>query len=992
MREQNFESLTAYEIVSREFIEDIASEGYVLRHKKTGARVVLLCNDDDNKVFYIGFRTTPKDSTGVMHILEHSVLCGSREFPVKDPFIELAKGSLNTFLNAMTYPDKTVYPVASTNDKDFQNLMHVYLDAVFYPNILKSDMTFKQEGWHYELENEQDDLKINGVVYNEMKGAFSSPDDVLEREIFNSLFPDTTYGQESGGDPKVIPELTYENYLNTYKQYYHPSNSYIYLYGDMDMAEKLRFIDEKYLSAFDRIQVDSEISLQKPFDEPREVVMDYSITESEPSEQNSYLSYNVVAGDNLNPLEYIAMQVVDYALCSAPGAPLKQIMLDKGIGKDVYSYYDNGVKQPYFSIVAKNSDADKKEEFVETINDTLNRIVKEGFEKDSLRAAVNALEFRFREADFGSYPPGLMYGLQALDSWLYDDSKPFVHIAAGETFKELREKIETDYFENLLKKYLIENNHKTIVMVVPKVGLVEQEDRKLAQKLAEYKATLSKQQVEDIVKSTAVLKAYQEEEDSTEALSTIPVLELSDIKKESASFFNEERRVGEWVSLYHDIDTHGIDYMRLIFNANDVPAELLPYIGFLKNMLCMVNTKQHTYGELFNLINIRTGGIVPVYNVYPDMNDNNKYKITVEMKAKVLKGKISDAITLIEEIITSSVLDDGKRNHELLSEMKSHAQGSLMSSGHLVATGRIGTYFNKVAVINDVISGLYNYRLLEKMEADFDSCETQLAASLKALCRLLFTKENLMLDFAGTREECGKFEELAKKLGDKLPSKQQVLKELLEEGVINSAKPFEPVPEAKNEGWMSSSLVNYVCRGGSFADKGLPYVGSLKVLKIIMSYDYLWMNVRVKNGAYGCMSSFSKNGDGVFVSYRDPNLAKTVDVFEGVTDYVKNYDADDREMTQYIIGAISEVDTPKTPATKALRSLSAYMTGSSYEAVMKEREEILNCSVKDINNLEKYMRAVLEDGYICVVGNAEAIKAEKDRFDSLENMIGGSVL
>ncbi|MBP5309778.1 MAG: insulinase family protein, partial [Lachnospiraceae bacterium] len=415
----DFTKLDKYELISSQKIDDIASEGYLLRHKKSGARIALLNNDDDNKVFYIGFRTTPKDSTGVMHILEHSVLCGSKDFPVKDPFVELVKGSLNTFLNAMTYPDKTVYPVASTNDKDFANLMHVYLDAVFYPNILKSDMTFKQEGWHYEMENADDDLTINGVVYNEMKGAFSSPDDVLEREIFNSLFPDTTYGFESGGDPKDIPNLTYEAYIDTYKKYYHPSNSYIYLYGDMDYVEKLTFIDEKYLSSYDMIEVDSTIATQKSFDKPVEIKKAFSITESEPVEENTYLSYNAVFSNSLDTEEYIALQIIDYALCTAPGAILKQTMLDKGIGKDIYSYCENGVKQPYFSIVAKNSDENKKQLFLDTIKEVLSDIIKNGFDKDTLRGAVNALEFKFREADFGSYPPGLMYGLQALDSWLY---------------------------------------------------------------------------------------------------------------------------------------------------------------------------------------------------------------------------------------------------------------------------------------------------------------------------------------------------------------------------------------------------------------------------------------------------------------------------------------------------------------------------------------------------------------------------------------------
>lgn len=980
MKSIDLNKLPEYELVYKQDIADLGSEGYLLKHKKSGARVVLMNNDDDNKVFYIGFRTTPKDSTGVMHILEHSVLCGSKEFPVKDPFIELAKGSLNTFLNAMTYPDKTVYPVASTNDKDFQNLIHVYLDAVFRPNILLSDKTFKQEGWHYEMDSVDDELTINGVVYNEMKGAFSSPDDVLEREIFNSLFPDTTYGNESGGDPKNIPDLTYEDYLNTYRQYYHPSNSYIYLYGDMDMVEKLQFIDSHYLCNYEKIDVDSMVESQKPFIAPREVKKAYSITESEPLEENSYLSYNTAMETNLNPEEYIALQMVDYALCSAPGAILKQTMLDRNIGQDIYSYYDNGVKQPYFSIVAKNSDESKKQEFLDTIKEVLEKIVKEGFDKDTLRGAVNVLEFKYREADFGSYPPGLMYGLQVFDSWLYDDEKPFIHIAAGDTYKTLREKVETDYFEGLVEKYLLNNAHKSIVVVVPEVGLVEKEDEALANKLADYKASLSKEEVEKIVKDTAELKAYQDEEDSPEQLECIPVLELSDIKKEAAGFNNEVNEVDGVKSLYHEIDTHGIDYLRLIFDVTNIPEDLFGYLGILKNTIGLVDTKNYSYGDLYNKININTGGISTAGNIYTNINDLDETKVTFEWKVKTLKGKMDVAFELLEEMMFTSVFDNEKRNRELISEMKSHAQGTMMSAGHHVASGRIGTYFSKSACLSDYISGYSNYKYIEKVSANYDEYKDEFKNKLSELVKYVFVKSNLMVDFAGDRDEYDLFNAKVKKFIEKMD-------EVNAKNTLEDKKPFNPVCEVKNEGLMSSSQVNYVCRGGNFIQKGLKYTGSLKVLKVIMSYDYLWMNVRVKNGAYGCMSSFGKSGDSFFVSYRDPNLAKTVDVFEGVTDYVKNYDADKRAMTQFIIGAISELDTPLTPSAKALKSLAAYMTNLSEEYVQKERDEVLSTDVNKIRELAGHMSAILEEGYLCVVGNEEAIKSEESRFMNLENMI-----
>ena len=488
---KKIEDVKAYEVIEKRQIDDIGSMSWLLRHKKTGARIALLSNDDENKVFYVGFRTPPTDSTGVPHIVEHTVLCGSRDFPVKDPFVELVKGSLNTFLNAMTYSDKTVYPVASCNDKDFQNLMHVYLDAVFYPNIYNEKKIFQQEGWHYEMENQDSPLTLNGVVYNEMKGAFSSPDEVNDREVVNSLFPDTPYGVESGGDPKVIPSLTYEQFLAFHGKYYHPSNSYIYLYGNMDMAEKLEWIDEKYLSRFEKIEVDSALKLQEAFEKPVEKYKEYPVMEGESLEDNTYLSYNTVVGTSLDKELYYAMEILEYALCSASAAPLKRALIHKNIGTEVYTVYNNGIYQPYFSIVAKNANVSQKEEFVSVIESELDRIAREGIDKKSLLAGLNYYEFRYREADFGSYPKGLMYGLQMFDSWLYDDNMPFDMIEAIDIFKTLKEKIDTDYYENLIRKYLIQNQHKSVLVVAPREGLTAVEEKELADRLSAYKAGLT---------------------------------------------------------------------------------------------------------------------------------------------------------------------------------------------------------------------------------------------------------------------------------------------------------------------------------------------------------------------------------------------------------------------------------------------------------------------------------------------------------------------
>ena len=968
------EELTSYRLVEKKKIEDLNSMSYLLEHKKSGARLALLSNDDENKVFYIGFRTPPEDSTGVAHILEHSVLEGSRDFPVKDPFIELAKGSLNTFLNAMTYPDKTVYPIASCNDKDFQNLMHVYLDAVFYPNIYTERKIFEQEGWHYEMESPEDELTINGVVYNEMKGAFSSPDDVLEREITNTLFPDTTYSNESGGDPEAIPDLTYEQFLDFHRRYYHPANSYIYLYGNMDMVEKLEYLDQAYLSHFDRFSVDSEVAFQKPFDKCVEAGKFYPITENEPEEDNTYLTYNMVVGDSLDREQYIAFQILDYALCSAPGAPLKQALLDKGIGKDIYSYYESGIRQSYFTIVAKNANLDRREEFVECIEKELSRLAKEGIDKKALRAGLNYYEFRYREADFGSYPAGLMYGLQVLDSWLYDDALPFIHIEAGETYKALREKAETDYFEELIDKYMIHNTHKSILTLSPKKGLAEEREKLLKEKLAALKESMEPAQIGEIVEETHALLEYQETPDSKEALETIPLLKREDIRKEAEPLINDIRSMGDTTVMYHDIFTNHISYLRFLFDVGQVPEDLFPYIGILKSVLGYVDTENFTYGELFHEINMETGGIVPVTNFFTNAKKLSECRVTFEIKAKTLEDNLPKTVELVQEIMLKSRFDDGKRLYEILAELKSRLQSNLISAGHSVAASRAMSYFSRPAAIQEQINGMPFYRLVDHLEKNFDSCREDLQNKLEALMKYIFRPENLLLDYVGTQDHYEEFISLA----------GQVKKSLHTEPVEH--RPFLIEPVRKNEGFMSASQVQYVCRAGNFISKGLSYTGALRVLKVMMSYEYLWQEVRVKGGAYGCMCAFGKSGDSYFVSYRDPNLKSTVQVYERAAEFVEGFDGDERTMTQYIIGAISEMDTPMNPAAKGLRAMSAYLTNQTFEDYQRERDELLGANAAAIRSLAAHIRAFMEADCICVVGNDAKIKEEQEMFETLENL------
>ncbi len=971
----NLENLQAYTLISKQRIEELKSDGFLLKHNKTGARVALLSNNDDNKVFYIGFRTPPKDSTGVAHIIEHTVLCGSEKYPIKDPFIELAKGSLNTFLNAMTYPDKTVYPVASCNDKDFQNLMDVYLDAVFHPNIYREEKIFKQEGWHYELEDADDALTINGVVYNEMKGAFSSPDDVLYREIMNSLYPHTSYGVESGGDPDVIPELTYEDFMDFHRRYYHPSNSYIYLYGDMDMEEKLTYLDREYLSKYEALFVDSALLSEPPFDGTAVVEKEYPIMESESEAANTYLSYNVCLGEALDRKKHRGFQALADAVVGAPGAPVRKALLDAGIGTDISSFCEADVKQPFFTIIAKNAEYAQKDEFVRIIEETLQGLAQDGVEKRALLAALNRDAFAYREADFGSYPKGLMYGLQMFETWLYDDIRPFDYLELWETYGELKRDVESGYFETMLKDLVLKNHHKSIVIVRPVKGLTGKKEKALAEKLAAKKADMTAQEIAAIVEETEALAVFQETPDDPEDVAKIPILAIKDIGKKARSFKNEERKVGDTTLLYHEIDTNGIGYLRFLFDLGQVPEELFPYVGLLQVMLGLVDTEKRSYSELYNEINLQTGGIAPAVNFFTNVNDLSDYNLTFDLKVKMLYENLPKAFALAEEILTESVYVNEKRLFELVAENRSDKQAQMMSAGHSLAAGQALSYLSKPAWLMDRVNGLGFYRLLEDLEQNFDGKKTELSEKMERLVRHIFRPENLMVDYTAEREGIAGIETLIADLKEKLYTEPV-------QGTF-----CNPEPEKKNEGLMSAAQIQYVCRAGNFAKKGFAYTGALRALKVMMSYDYLWTQVRVKGGAYGCMCQFGKTGESYFVSYRDPNLEKTIEVYEKAADYVENFEADERTMLKYIIGAVSALDTPLTPQAYGAYSLAGYLTGFSEERAQQERDELLSADVETIRGLAAYIRAFMEDNCLCVVGNEEKIKEQKALFGSVEYLI-----
>lgn len=967
--------LAEYEILDEHRVEDVQSDGFILRHKKSGARIAILSNNDDNKVFYIGFRTPPEDETGVPHIIEHTTLCGSKKFPVKDPFIELAKGSLNTFLNAMTYPDKTVYPVASCNDQDFKNLMDVYLDAVFNPNITKYEEIFKQEGWHYELTGKDDELKINGVVYNEMKGAYSSPDEVLSSQIYRSLFPDNTYSKDSGGNPEYIPKLTYEAYLDFYHKYYHPSNSYIYLYGDMDVVERLEWLDKEYLSLYDYKKVNSEINKQPAFDKIKNVEAQYSITMDDSQENKTYLSYNRVVGDTLDEMLYQAFDVLDYALVSSPGAPVKQALIDAGIGDDVYGSYDAGILQPVFSFVAKNANASQADEFESIIENTLKEVVKTGINKEALLAGINSSEFKFREADFGQFPKGLLFGLNCLDSWLFDDMKPFIHLECLGTFAKLRKAVDTDYFEKLIQEYLLDNTHGSSVTVKPKRGLGNEKEEALAKELSDYKASLSDEEIKKLIEDTEHLKKYQEEPSSDEDLRKLPMLTRADMKKNAMPFSNIEDELLDVKVVRHDIESNGIDYISFLFDAGDFAQSELGYLGFFTNALGLVSTEKYSYTDLANATNIYTGGISTGTASHPDIKDRNNFVFKFEVKLKVLEKNLDKALELMEQMLLTADFTDTKRLGELVAQIKARLQANLSSSGHLVAAMRSMSSFSRYALYQDELKGIAFYRSICHIEKELSESPKSVSDKLAAIAKKLFARNRMLISFTGNNEA----------YGNAKPSLEKVIAGFDKMSAIGNQA--EVHFNTAKEAFIDASQIQYVAKTGDFICEGYEYTGALRLLRIILSYDYLWINVRVKGGAYGCMNTFLRSGESYFVSYRDPNLSDTLDVYDKIPEYIKSFSPDERDMTKYIIGTFSALDTPMNPEAKGSRSLSAYLEGITYEQIQKERNEILNAQPEDIRRLADLVEAVLKKDSICVIGNENMIKESAGLFENVEKLI-----
>lgn len=954
-------------------IEEVNSDAYVMEHVKSGARLMYLDNDDDNKVFYIAFRTTPDNSKGVPHIMEHSTLCGSRKYPLKEPFVELAKGSLNTFLNAITWPDKTMYPIASRNDVDFHNLMDVYLDAVFYPNCLKNPQILMQEGWHYELENKEAPLTYNGVVYNEMKGALSSPEAIMEDRAMEKLFPDTTYGVESGGDPEVIPTLSFREFTEFHRRFYHPSNSYIYLYGNMDIDKTLEYLDGEYLSAFDRRNVDSMVKTQAPFGKRISVTAPYGIAENEDTEGKAIHALYNAFNDHMSTMDSLAFRILNYVLIDMDGAPLKQAVLDAGLGSDLSGSYGDSYKQPVWIVEVTGSEVDKQQAFADVVDSTLRSIALKGLDKDMLEAALNRTEFTARENDYQGRPKGLFYGVRAMDLWLYDRD-PMEALRYIDDINTLRDNLKTNYFENLLLRYVIKNPHQVLITMKPEKGLTEKMNRETSEKLAAFKSSLSDEQLDEIMASTKALKERQASGETEEALETIPLLSRKDLKRTVEEEVLEKENVSGMDHFHFDVHTNGITYLNLYFPLSGLTEEDIPYAILLSTLLRSLSTTKHSYGELARLSNAYTGGMSFAVNGYGKVEDTNAYLPALTVRAKALTAKADKLLDLLGEVINHTLFTDTKRLKELILQEKSEWDMTAFSRGHSLVMTRLTSYFSRGGEFAEQ-SGLSYYYFLADLARKFDGEKEKLVAKLEEVSRKIFTRSGLFFETIGEEEE--------KKA---VLSNLSLLVDDMEEGEKKEPRPFSFPPAEKNEAFRTSGKVQYVAKGGNFKSHGFAYTGALKVMETILRYEYLWKKVRVLGGAYGAFTQFLRDGTAILYSYRDPNLAETLKAYEDLPAYLENLTLSDREMTKYVIGTMAAAETQLTPSMKGERAMVHYLSGNTRESRMKIRDEVINCQVEDIRKLAPLVESVMKDPYICVMGSEDKIERDKALFDAVKSM------
>ncbi len=939
-------------------IPEIAARAEVFVHAGTGAKLLSLLTEDENKSFAVSFRTPPRDSSGVAHILEHSVLCGSEKYPVKEPFVELLKGSLQTFLNALTFPDKTCYPVASTNEQDFHNLIDVYLDAVFHPRL--TEYTLKQEGWHYEMDGPGGALSYKGVVFNEMKGAYSSPDSLLYEYSQQSLFPDTTYGLDSGGDPECIPDLTFEAFMEFHRKHYHPSNCYAFFYGNDDPEKRLKVLDRVF-SAYQRIDPGSEVALQKGFDKPVRLKKSYAASDDS---AKAMVTVNFALPEPMDPDLNLALHVLEHALIGLPSSPLRKALMDSGLGEDLAGVeLEAELRQMYFSVGLKGLEPDKADKVEALVLDTLAGLANNGLDKGDVQAAVNSMEFALRENNTGSFPRGLSLLFRALTTWLHDAS-PLALLPFEKCLTNLKRKLETGepVLENLLRAHFLENNHRSTVLMVPDPGLGEVRENRERERLERVRKAMSNKDLERVAVEAEKLKNLQETPDSPEDLATIPRLSVADLPRENMEIPLETLQRDGTDIFFHPLNTNSIFYLDMGFDLSALPDRLLPYVPVFGRALLEMGTTKRDYVELLRRMAQKTGGISPQTLVSP-VRGQEQAAARLFLRGKATMEMADELLDIMGEIVSRTKFDDHERFEKIVLQAKARAEQRIVPAGHMLVAGRLKAHMNQAGFMDEMMHGaesvFFLRRLAQKVKSDFGS----VLEDLGEIGSLVLNKKGLILNATLDRENFAKVEKSIAALPGLLPS--------INTEPVNR----KPLSGPKGQGLSIPARINYVGKGLSPLPDDFRFTGAASVVSKFLRTAYLWEKVRVRGGAYGAFSMFDRlSGSICFVSYRDPNLDDTVRAFDRIGGYLEKLDISRDELEKSIIGAINEVDAYMLPDAKGFTSMVRRLTNQDEEYRRRFRKEILSASIKDFRECAEAVKAVAEQGRVVVLGEDEALK------------------
>lgn len=952
-------NLHGFELVKEQDIPEINSKSKLYRHIKTGAELLSIENDDENKSFAISFTTPPEDSTGIAHIMEHSVLCGSRKYPVKEPFIELAKTSQATFLNAMTFSDKTIYPVASQNVQDFYNLIDVYLDAVFYPNITPE--TLMQEGWHYELEDEDGEMVFKGVVFNEMKGAYSSPEGLLDRYTERALMPETIYGNDSGGDPEVIPDLTYEQFKTFHDTYYHPSNAKIFFYGDDDVEERLRLTDE-YLKDFDKQAIDASIKTQDKFDEPIRAVIGYDAGDD--PDAKGMMTVSWLLDDPFDMENMLSLEILEHILLGTPASPLRKALLESGLGENTTGGgLDTQVRQMGFSTGMKGIKVEDAEKVETLIIETLTTLAENGIDPETVEASMNTVEFALREANTGRFPRGLLMFINAMSTWNYGGD-PLDPIAFEAPLTAIKQKIADGekLFEQLVKKYFVDNEHRSTVLLKPDGSVREEKEARELDRLAQTRDQMSSDELKQVIEKTLELKQHQETPDSPEALATVPSLKLADLDREIKRTPEVEETINGSTVLYHDLFTNGILYVDMGFNLFALPQNLVQLVPLFSTALLEMGTETEDYVKLSQRIGRKTGGIGRTTFNSENRNDDGTESFLF-LRGKSTPEQAGELLAILDDILKTTNFDNKERFKQIALRRKAQLESGLVPGGSQFVNTRLRARFNLSGWANEEMGGISQIFFLRTLLDQIENDWAGVLGKLVSMRDYLLSRENIIFNVTLDQDNWTQFQPKLANFIAGLPEGS---------GMLHT---WSPAYLSGNEGLTIPAQVNYVGLGANLYEFGYERTGATQVISNQLGTTWLWDMVRVQGGAYGGFSNFD-SGSGVFnfLSYRDPNLLSTLDNYHKTVNFLRNLNMSKDELERTIVGAIGEMDSYQLPDAKGYSATLRHLIGYDDEERQKTRDQVFNTTLADFKKLADALEKLNEQGTVVVVGSREALE------------------